>query len=197
LNFSALKLFIEKKLKEEIPLVYTYHNIEHIMDVYSAAEGIASQEGINETDINLLRIAALFHDSGYILDFKNHEALSCIIATENLPAFDLSKGEIDTIVSLIMATQLPQNPGNLLEQIICDADLDYLGRDDFWEIGDKLFEELKGIGLVSTKRDWNQKQQVFLEKHSYFTKSNQSLRNNKKRQNLEEIKARLSKTDFS
>ena len=81
----------------------------------------------------------------------------------------------------------------ILEEVICDADLDYLGREDFWEIGDKLFEELKTIGLISSKHEWNQKQLVFLENHSYFTNSSQKLRNEKKLQNLLEIKARLSK----
>jgi hypothetical protein len=95
------------------------------------------------------------------------------------------------ILGLIRATKIPQNPSNLLEKIICDADLDYLGREDFWEIGNKLFEELKTLGLISNKYEWNQNQLVFLENHSYFTNASQKLRNERKHQNLLEIKARL------
>jgi HD superfamily phosphodiesterase len=163
------------------------------MDVYAAAERIAKEEGLQDEEIQILLIAVLFHDSGFMLDRVDHESLSCKIASENLPGFGFSIKQIDAILSLIMATKIPQNPGNLLEEVICDADLDYLGREDFWEIGDKLFEELKALGLISTQYEWNQKQLVFLENHSYFTNSSQKLRNEKKLQNLLEIKARLSK----
>jgi len=191
LNFSGAKLFIEQRLKEEIPLKFAYHNIDHIMDVYYAAERIAKEEGLGDDEIQILLIAVLFHDSGFILDRVDHEALSCKIASENLPGFGFSSNQINMILGLIRATKIPQNPSNLLEKIICDADLDYLGREDFWEIGNKLFEELKTLGLISNKYEWNQNQLVFLENHSYFTNASQKLRNERKHQNLLEIKARL------
>ena len=191
MNFSGAKLFIEQRLKEEIPLKFAYHNIDHIMDVYYAAERIAKEEGLGDDEIQILLIAVLFHDSGFILDRVDHEALSCKIASENLPGFGFSSNQINMILGLIRATKIPQNPSNLLEKIICDADLDYLGREDFWEIGNKLFEELKTLGLISNKYEWNQNQLVFLENHSYFTNASQKLRNERKHQNLLEIKARL------
>ena len=65
------------------------------------------------------------------------------MAREILPAYGLTRDQIDTICGMIMATRIPQSPSNQLERILCDADLDYLGRDDFYEIGGRLFEELR------------------------------------------------------
>ena len=183
-------------MKEEIHFKYAYHNFEHIADVYSAAERIAKQEGVSEKETNLLLIAVLFHDAGFMLNSEDHEVLSCKIALDNLPDFEFTQEEIVAVLALIMATKIPQNPQNLLEKIICDADLDYLGRSDFWEIGDRLFDELETTGKVSNKWEWNNWQQIFLEDHVYFTRSNQILRNEKKHQNLEEVKIKLLNPDL-
>src|SRR5690606_41792165 len=79
--------------------------------------------------------------------------------------------QIKKICGMIMATKVPQQPQNHLEEIICDADLDYLGREDFFIIGDKLFAELSMYGILSTEEEWNSLQVRFLEAHNYFNKT--------------------------
>ena len=91
-----------------------------------------------------------------------------------------------------MATQIPQKPRNLTEQILCDADLDYLGRDDFFTIGDKLFAELSMYGMINTEEEWNRLQTGFLEKHHYFTVTALKLRKDKKDENLAIVKSKIS-----
>ena len=93
---------------------------------------------------------------------------------------------------MIMATKIPQSPKNHLEEIICDADLDYLGRDDFFVIGDKLFAELSMYGIIDSENDWNKLQVTFLEKHHYFTKTALKNRKSKKEQHLVLIKSKIS-----
>ena len=90
---------------------------------------------------------------------------------------------------MIMATKIPQSPKNKLEKIICDADLDYLGRDDFEVISNNLYTEFLDFGIVKDHNDWMQKQIGFLEFHLYFTKSSQQLRQPKKMERLTKIKA--------
>ena len=192
MNFEAAKIFIEQKLKGEILLKFEYHNIIHMMDVYQAAIRIAESESIENDDLILLLTAVLFHDSGFILGNENHEVLSCEIAEMNLPLFGYDAVQIRRIKGLIMATKIPQDPQNLLEEVICDADLDYLGRSDFWKIGNKLLNELRNCGAALTEYEWNEKQLLFLEKHSYFTKSSKDLRNGSKETNLKELKVRLA-----
>ena len=191
MNFKALNSFFSPKLQDEIPRDLYYHNYSHIMDVMDAAERIAGQEGVDDDELVLLKTAVLFHDSGFISGTSDHELVSCELAREYLPKFQYSVEQIERICGMIQATKLPQNPQNHLEQIICDADLDYLGRSDFWEIGGKLFKELKGLGLIGNETIWNQRQVSFLEMHQYFTNTAKSMRKAKKEANLEEVKARL------
>jgi len=90
-----------------------------------------------------------------------------------------------------MATKLPQSPHNHLEEIICDADLDYLGRDDFFAISDRLYEEFLSEGKVQNYDDWNKKQIAFFENHRYFTPTSQTFRNEKKHSNLNIVRSKL------
>lgn len=94
---------------------------------------------------------------------------------------------------MIMATKVPQQPQNHLEEILCDADLDYLGREDFFTIGNKLFAELSVYGILSTEDEWNELQARFLEAHHYFTKTAIKLRKKKKDKHLKLVKSKLGR----
>ena len=192
-DYSGAEEFIIKKLNEELPENLTYHNMDHIYDVLDAAIKIAATENISEDKIKLLRIAALYHDSGFTSTYKNHEDRGCALAKETLPNFGFSTAQLDSICSMIMATKIPQSPHNNLDRILCDADLDYLGRDDFYEIGDRLFEEMKNRGFIETEREWNLTQKVFLENHRYHTDFGKNNREEKKQEHLEEVIAKLQK----
>ena len=185
MNFERTKEFILNKLEKELPSHLTYHNTTHILDVFEATIRYAELQNINPNDTLLLKTASLFHDSGFIVQAENHEQISCDIAQQYLPDFGYSQQQIDTIKGMIMATKIPQTPLNHLEQIMADADLDYLGRDDFQVISDRLFQELE----IPDKNKWNKIQIAFFEKHSYFTESAKRLRNDKKQENLAKIKA--------
>lgn len=187
-NLEKAKDFILNKLSEELPKHLHYHNINHILDVYDAVTHYAQLEGIGAEDTELLKVASLFHDSGFIVKADGHEQISCEFAEKYLPDFGYSLNQIEKIKGMIMATKIPQSPNNHLEQILADADLDYLGRNDFEEISNGLFEELKAENKVSDINSWNKIQISFFEKHSYFTDSAKRLRNRKKQENLEKIK---------
>jgi len=191
MQFTKVKKFILDKLKKELPKNLTYHSLGHIKDVYKAAERFAELEKVKGDDLTLLLTAVLFHDSGFLVRQKEHEQEGCDIARKYLPDFEYSPEQIERICGMIMATQIPQTPNNKLEEIICDADLDYLGRDDFFTIGNKLFDELCMYGIISTELEWNKLQVRFLEKHHYFTSSAKKLRKAKKAENLALIKSKI------
>ncbi len=192
MQFENAKKFIVDKLKLELPEHLSYHSVGHIKDVYNSAERIAKEEGITGEEMTLLLTAVLFHDSGFLVQQKDHESISCEIAREFLPGFDYSEGEIQQICGMIMATKVPQKPHTHLEEIICDADLDYLGRDDFFTIGNRLFSELRVYGMIQSELEWNQLQVRFLESHHYFTKTAMRLRNDSKNAHLQSIKSLIS-----
>lgn len=194
MQFREAKTFILKKLRKELPRHLSYHSVEHIKDVYQSSRLLAAEEKVKGEDLKLLLTAALFHDSGFLIQQKEHEKISCDIARQYLPDFGYTAEQIERICGMIMATRIPQTPTNKLEQIIADADLDYLGRDDFFTIGDKLFAELSVYGMLNTEDEWNSLQVRFLENHHYFTDTAIALRKHKKDQHLATIKSKLKQS---
>jgi len=193
MQFEKVKKFILAKLRKGLPKNLTYHSLGHIKDVYKAAESIAEMESVEGEDYTLLLTAVLFHDSGFLIQQKEHERIGCDLAKEYLPEYGYNAKQIETICGMIMATRIPQTPHNKLEKIICDADLDYLGRDDFFKIGNYLFDELCMYGIISTENEWNKLQVRFLEGHRYFTTSAKKLRKAKKEEHLALIKSKIKK----
>ena len=180
---------ILKLLREKLPAELAYHNYEHTLDVAEAAERIAKGENASEEDIQLLKTAALLHDTGYIHSRENHELESCQIAKEILSDYGIAEDKIERVCELILATRMPHNPQDKLSQIICDADLDYLGRDDYFPISRKVYKEFKMFGIVSDEKEWKNVQVKFLESHKYFTRTANEMRREKKEEHLRMIRS--------
>lgn len=192
--YNAIRSQILQKLGIDLSKDLFYHSPQHTIDVALQAERIARMELIETPEeFFLLKVASLYHDSGFLSTYTEHEAAGCILAKKDLPRFGLNRTQVDIICRLIMATKIPQTPRTRLEEIICDADLDYLGRDDFPEISNNLFLELKGRRLVETKNEWNSIQIKFFHQHHYFTKTNKELRQPQKLHHLEMIESSLSR----
>jgi uncharacterized protein len=185
MNLEGASQFILQKLENELPGNLTYHNLAHTKEVHDAAVRIGKEENITEKEMELLRIAALFHDSGWIHNGVGHETISCEIARKNLPDYGFTKEQIEKICTIIMATKLPHTPGNLLQKIIMDADLDYLGTNTFFPKAEYLRQELVSLGKLQDGADWNKLQVTFIENHHYFTSSSIKNREPKKLENLE------------
>jgi len=190
-NLAGAENFIRRKLKRNLPPQLTYHGFHHTEDVLNAVLQIATAENIAAEDIQLLRIAALFHDSGFTELYKHHEEKGCEIARENLPLFGFTEKDIDRICGMIMATKIPQRPLNKMEEILCDADLDYLGRDDFYTISRTLMEELIIYDVLKNEQRWDEMQVKFLGAHHYFTDYSKRERAPQKQQYLEALKKKL------
>lgn len=186
-RFEEASAYITGRMEKELTPMFRYHNLSHVLDVLNAAEAIAEAEKVNQADLELLRIAALFHDSGFMVNPENHEAMGCEIAREFLPGVGYNDSELEIICSMIMATKIPQTPRTHLEEIICDADLDYLGRDDFYTTGNKVFLELVDRGKMTNEHEWNRLQVQFLSSHNYFTNTSRTLRKHVKEKHLAEV----------
>lgn len=166
----------------------SYHCFDHTMDVLQQSVRIAEAEGVtDQKDIFLLKVAALYHDTGFLKTYRFHEAASCEIFLEETNGFGFTEDDIAVVKRLIMATQIPQQPADILEKIICDADLDYLGRDDFFSIGDTLRREFLLFKVVANNDEWENLQLKFLKNHAYHTKSSQNLREPAKQLNISKL----------
>ncbi len=177
------------------PKLY-YHSINHTKDVVKAVERIALLEGVTDEGLFLLKTAAILHDAGFIERYEHNEPIGARMATEILPKYGYSEQHIKTIVELIHVTEIPHKPINKLQEIICDADLDYLGREDFEEIADRLRKELREMGKIKSDKAWDELQVKFLNQHQYFTKTAVESRQKKKEANIQLVLDRLQVNDY-
>ncbi|MDG5799925.1 adenylate/guanylate cyclase domain-containing protein [Marinilabiliaceae bacterium ANBcel2] len=176
LKFMDLQEEMLDYLEVNLPDNLYYHNVKHTIDVVTEVELIGWAEGINEEEILLLKFAALFHDAGHTISYKDHEYHGTVMAREKLNSYDYSQEQIDIVCRLIMATKMPPRPKGILEKIICDADLDYLGRRDFIPVSNALYREFKERDMVPSLEEWNKMQLNFIRQHQYFTETAQQLR---------------------
>lgn len=188
-QFVDLQEIVLDRLERELPNYLHYHNVKHTVDVVTEVELIGWGEGISDEEILLLKTAALFHDFGHIIDFDTHEYQGTVLANDILPGYGYTKEQIDVISKTIMSTKLPPQPVTLMEKIICDSDLDYLGRSDMVPVSNTLYEELKEQNKIGSLNDWNKIQVKFISHHQYFTDTARNLREINKQQQIERIKS--------
>lgn len=190
-NYKKMEQHIIKMLTENLPPEYKYHSLKHTLDVRDMAEKIGKSEGLGKEEIFLLKTAALYHDAGFLIRYDNNEEAGAELAENLLPSFGYSAYQIGIIKRLILATKMNVIVQDLLEMIICDADLDYLGREDFPIISDYLRQELIHVGKIKTNKEWDELQIKFLSTHQYYTSSSKKTRDLKKQGNLKLVKDRL------
>jgi len=191
-QFTELQEVILEKLEKELPSYLYYHNVKHTVDVVTEVELIGWTENCTDEEILLLKTAGLFHDAGHTVIYDGHEKAGTELAREMLPKYNYSEAQIDRICEIIMATKLPPQPKDLLQEIICDADLDYLGRSDMIPVSNTLYKELKEQNKIGTLNDWNKLQVKFISNHQYFTKTARSLREVNKQIQIERIKSLIT-----
>jgi adenylate cyclase len=187
IQFMDIQEMILDKLESELPGFLYYHNVKHTVDVVTEVELIGWAEGLDDDGILLLKTAALFHDAGHTIAYDGHEYHGTELVKKILPGFGYSDEQIVKINDIIMATKLPPQPKDIFQEIICDADLDYLGRSDMIPVSNTLYKELNEQDKIGTFNDWNKLQLKFITGHSYFTKTAQSLREVNKQKQIERI----------
>ncbi len=200
LNYTKLiqqvKKFVLSYYKAHADSSFTYHNIDHTTDVVAAAKKIAEHYQLNDEDHFAVITAAWFHDIAYYMGAENHEEKGAVIAADFLNGFDLDNELLQNITNCILATKMPQNPANILQNIVCDADLFHLGTNDFKRKTKLLRKEFNTLyGTDIGKADWRKKTIQLMEEHEYHTDYCRLLLNETKAQNLEELKEKLNGKD--
>ena len=142
----------------------------------------------------MIKLAALFHDSGFLRKYRNNEPHGAELAGEILPKYGFTAKQTRKVQGMILATEVPQKPTNIMEEILCDADLDYLGRSkqEFYNISNSLKQELVEYGFLAKEEDWDPIQVKFLTEHRYFTQTAVKRRRKNKIDRLNEIKEQIA-----
>ena len=160
---------VMESLKTSLPDELYYHRPEHTLDVANVCENYIERLNIPEEDALLLRVAAIAHDYGYVNSYRNHEEEGVRLITPILKSNNFSEEQIEEVQGMIMATKVPQQPHNLLQKILADADLDYLGREDYHELSERLYKEFKANGIIQDEKEWLETQIEFLIAHQFHT----------------------------
>ena len=188
MHYQKAREAILQRLETGLSTELLYHSYQHTLDVVEATERIAVAEKVSGDALIWLLSAAVYHDCGFLRTYQGHEAESCHIAREMLPKYDYQEQDIDTVCRLIEATQVPTHPKDKLEEILCDADSDYLGSEDFFKIGRGLYKEFLDQGIVTDELSWNQLQLKYLENHRYYTEYSRRKRTKVKHKHMKVIR---------
>lgn len=168
---------------------YYYHSYEHAVDVMSRAMYLAQKEWLGHDDIEMIGLAWLFHDSGFIIQYDNNEFIWAKIAQNFLKSMAYPAERIELIEEIIIATNPEyKNPKNIYEKIIKDADLDNLWRDDFIEKWNNLKKERELVQNIKIKDpEWEHSSATLLREHKFYTKSQREEREKQMKENLKRI----------
>lgn len=185
LTENHLTGFFHKNIGAE----YVFHDLIHTKNVVEAVIEIGLGCNLDERELNLLQLAAWFHDSGYDQGAEGHEERSCRYAVNFLSKYGVPEQDLDVITRCIMATKLPFKPKDLLEEIICDADLSHLGKKIYWDRCGRLRQEaLLARNIVMSEPEWVSFELEFMNNHRYFTQVAEELYNERKLKHINQLR---------
>ncbi len=187
-----VKDYAERVLKEEFPEGLVYHGLEHTRNVVNAAKEIGEHTHLSSEEMEIVELAAWFHDLGYKNSISDHEERSVELAQKFLKEHNLDDDKIVKVMGCIMATKMPQSPTNMLEKIVCDADLLHLSTDKYFEQSSMLKKEIENLsGEQYSEIDWMDSNKTFFKKHTYFTDYVNEKYADQKQENLKKVKKKL------
>ncbi|MCH2188519.1 HD domain-containing protein [Candidatus Gracilibacteria bacterium] len=174
-----------------------YHQYDHALEVMQRSIYLGTQEGVSEEEKELLALAGIFHDTGFIIQYDKNEPFGAKITHNFLKSVLYPNDKIELIESLILATDPEyKNPKNILEKIIKDADLDNLGTQNFFDKGEKLKNEIETIKQIKIKDpNWHHSSIDLLHAHNYYTKTQQQERGEQKEKNMSILEDMLNELD--
>ena len=188
--------YVRELFRDELPDGIKYHDANHTLHptkgVVAVANSIALSEKISERDRELLVTAAYFHDTGYIREYDKNEPIAARMAGRILKLIGYKPSEIKKVQKMIRSTDLELEPKTHVEKILCDADLDHFGREDFFKLDGKLREGRRARGIdVSDESKWYKGTLKIIQKHQYYTESQIKLREEEKQKNSKRLLNKL------
>jgi len=176
LRLGDLEDLVFGSILKDLPDSLHFHKVEQVQKVYNQAFLLCRAEEIDQYDRLLVRTAALMLFTGLTQSYNNYENRSAVLSREILPDFQYSETQIDQICNLILATKLPFDPQNRLENVLIDAKMDYIGRPYYTSRIKLLFQELKETGAKINGQQFKNQQIELLDKFEFFTVAGQRLR---------------------
>jgi HD superfamily phosphodiesterase len=195
--------FVESLFEKQLSVQYTYHNLQHTREVVAAAQLIAEKSNLSEDEQEIVLLAAWLHDAGYCCRYENHEEDSMRLALNFLDEHQTEISKTEKVLGCIRATRYPQQPHNLMEEVLCDADMYHITLDDYFERAEQLRQELANVKQKEiSRRDWIATNREFMKSHLFFTHYGKTEMEAAKEQNIKKLKKALKEmenghTDFT
>ncbi|UXP33454.1 DUF5706 domain-containing protein [Reichenbachiella agarivorans] len=191
---SKISAYVRDTFQGSLPEHCHYHNLTHTEEVVTAVSVIAMAEQLPHEEIEIVTIAAWFHDLGHVQGSQNHEEKSIKLAIEKLKELEYPQEKIEQVADCIRATRMPQSPKSKMEEILCDADLHHLSTPRFQEKSEMLMTELSQVtGIYIEKNEWYKKTYQFVKEHKYFTKYAKQNLESVKQENLRRLEEKIQK----
>lgn len=188
--------FIEELLKVELPDGMFYHSVDHTKFVVQAAETIGKNTGLDQDQLNLVMLAAWFHDAGYVKSAKDHETESKKLAEQFLTDQQIDSGQIRQVIDSIEATRIPQSPADTIAAVLCDADMSHLAAPDYSVYADLMRKERKSIeNRKVSKQEFDRISASFFEAHTFHTNYGKTVLQAGKEKNYTMIQKNIEKRE--
>jgi len=189
---NNIERYVKNLLENVLPKEYTYHNLNHTIEVVETSSKISSYSKLTDEEDEILLISAWFHDTGLIKVYHGHEDFSAHFAEQILNQFSYPVKSIDMVKKIIMATKMPHKPNNLLEEILSDADIGHMGKNNFDERSVSLRTEWEFVYNKKYEEDeWLKINIRFLEENSFYTEYCKRFMDDFRIKNLTEYKNKL------
>ena len=177
--------FASRLLKTALPDYLLFHNHQHTWEVVHAAYEIGKNSKLSEEQLEILMIAAWFHDIGHTVQYKGHEDASKEIAENYLQKINYPTDKIDQVLECIEATRMPQNPTNLMQKIMCDADLYHFTLPSYPDKKELLRKEWELVfQKIYSDKAWNEMNLDFLKMHHYCSQYGETVLSKRKDKNI-------------
>lgn len=191
-----VEAYVSNFIAEQVPKEYAYHDVHHTVNVVQAVIEIGHAYELSDKELEILQLAAWFHDTGYDKGSLDHEERGASYAREYLGKHNYPEEDLLKISACIRATKIPHQPNNLLEQIICDADLSHLGKTNYWNRCGKVRQELTLTkGLTMGEQEWVSFELKFISAHQYHTEVGQKLYAKRKKKHIRQLKKRYAQLE--
>ena len=167
---ELVEKYVFRLLSEKLPEGINFHNITHTEEVVKAAIEIAIESNFTDEQLEIVTLAAWFHDTGYTTTLTNHEDSSKAIATEFLQWANYPKESLDKILACIEATRFPQNPKSAEGHVLADADLYHFTKPDYPKYEQRLRKEFEILcNKTYSNMEWAETNYILLKNHNYYT----------------------------
>ncbi|MEO3406325.1 HD domain-containing protein [Mucilaginibacter sp. CAU 1740] len=185
--------YVKMLLKNGLPANMYFHNLQHTQHVVNAAIEIAKQSGLNRDQTTIVKIAAWFHDTGYLYQYKGHEDTSIVIAGTFLMQHHYGNDFIQQVWDCIEATKVPQLPNNLTQQVICDADMSHFADTNYQDFAGRLKQEWEArLDKRYADNEWHDMNLHILQHHQYFTDYGKTVLQPLKQKNIELLQGQMA-----